>query len=160
VTRAPTAAARRARRRSSLAIAAVATLIAAGCGSSPPPSLIQLRAQATRICSTASRQLGTIAMPPSEAEGAAFLKHGIAVLGPELGQLRTLEAPTEATDVYRAALSALAGELGGLKDAAQALARQEDPVIAFRALQQRLGALERQADDAWQALQVPTCMSR
>jgi len=160
VTRTPTATGRRVLRRSTLAIAIVAALAVAGCGSSPPPSLIQLRAQATRICSTASRQLGTIATPPSEAQGDAFLKHGIAVLGPELGQLHSLEAPTTAADVYRAALSGLSGELSGLKDAAQALARQEDPVIAFRALQQRLSPLERQADDAWQALQIPTCMSR
>jgi hypothetical protein len=132
----------------------------AGCGSTPPPSLIQLRVQATRICATASRQIGRIATPPSEAGGEAFLERGVAVLAPELRRLRRLTAPSEADDVYRAALSALSEQVDALRQATRALERQEDPVVAFKALQQRLGPLETQADGAWQALEVPTCMSR
>jgi hypothetical protein len=145
--------------RAGLALAAAATLAAAGCGSTPPPSLIQLRAQATRICATASRQIGTIGTPPSEAGGEAFLKRGIAVLAPELRRLRSLAPPGEAAAVYTAAIGALSGQLDALRQATHALRQREDPVIAFKTLQHRLAPLENQANGAWQALQIPTCQS-
>lgn len=143
-----------------LAIAAAAAIAAGGCGGAAPPSLIALRTQANRICSDASRQIGRIATPRSEAGGEAFLRRGIVALAPEHRQLRSLAAPSEAADVYRAGVGALSGELGALRETAHALAKQADPVIAFRTLQQRLVPLESQADDAWQALQIPACMSR
>jgi len=143
-----------------LAIAAVAAVAAGGCGGAPPPSLLALRTQATRICLGASRQIGRIATPRSEAGGEAFLRRGIVVLAPERRQLRSLAAPSEAADVYRAGVAALSGELGALREATHALAEQQDPVIAFRTLQQRLTPLESQANDAWQALQIPACTSR
>jgi hypothetical protein len=149
-----------ARPRCRVAVAAAAAFAVTGCGSTPPASLVQLRAQATRICSTASRQIGHIATPPSGAGGEVFLDRGIAVLAPEHQALRALGAPTEAADVYRTALGALGGELSALREATRALDRQENPVIAFKTLQQRLTPLETQADDAWQALQIPSCASR
>src|ERR1019366_5313411 len=66
-----------ARRRAAvrrLAIAAAAAIAAGGCGGAAPPSLIGLRTQANRICSDASRQIGRIATPRSEAGGEAFLR--------------------------------------------------------------------------------------
>jgi hypothetical protein len=146
--------------RPGLALATAAALAAAGCGSTPPPSLIQLRAQATRICRTASRQIGRIATPASEAGGEAFLKRGIAALAPELRRLRRLAAPGEGADVYTAAISALSGQLDALRQATRALRQQEDPVIAFKTLEHRLAPLQNQADGAWEALEIPTCMSR
>jgi hypothetical protein len=143
-----------------LAIVAGAAIAAGGCGGSPPPSLVTLRTQATAICSGASREIGRIATPRSDVAGEAFLRRGIAVLAPERRQLGSLTAPSEAADVYRAGVRALSGELAALRQATRALARQQDPVIAFRTLQQRLAPLESQADDAWQALQVPACTSR
>ena len=138
------------------ALGASAAALAA-CGS-PPPSLVQLRAQGTRICAGAGQLLGGIATPRSEPGAAAFLKHGIGVLHAELRRLRALRAPTEAADVYRAALDSLSNELSALNGSVRALARGDDPVIAFRALQQRLGPLEEQADNAWRALQIPACL--
>jgi hypothetical protein len=146
--------------RCRIVIGAAAALAAAGCGSTATPSLIQLRTQATRICSTASRQIGRIATPPSGAAGEVFLDRGIAVLAPEHQALQRLGAPSEAADVYRTALGALGRELSAMRDATHALDRQENPVIAFKTLQHRLAPLETQADDAWQALQIPTCASR
>jgi hypothetical protein len=112
------------------------------------------------VCTSAGRSLGRIATPQTEAGGAAFLKRGIAVLRPELGRLRTLSPPTDDADVYQSALSAIDGEVRALRGAVRALGRQQDPVIAFKTLQQRLGHLESQADNAWQALQIPACLQR
>jgi hypothetical protein len=144
----------------SLATLAATAIVAAGCGSAPPPPLVQLRAQGARICGGASGRLGRIPTPRTEVGGETFLTRAIAVLGPELRELRKLSAPGDGADVYRAALAATAGELKALKGAVRALDRQQDPVIAFRTLQQRLGPLERQADGAWQALQIPACLQR
>ena len=140
-------------------LAATAALLA-GCGSTPPPSLIQLRAQGTRICASAGHRLGRITPPRSEAGGEAFLNRGLGVLRPELTRLRQLRAPSEGADVYRAALAAVAGEVQALQGTLRALGRQQDPVIAFKTLQQHLGPLEKQADGAWQALQMPACLQR
>ena len=52
----------------------------------------------------------------------------------------------------RTAVGALARELRALRGTIRALGRQQDPVIAFKTLQQHLGPLETQADDAWRAL--------
>jgi hypothetical protein len=141
-------------------MAATAVLVGA-CGSAtPPPSLVQLRAQGARICRAAGGRLRRIPTPRTEVGGETFLTSAIAVLGPELRRLRKLSAPGDSADVYRAALDATADELDALRGAVRALDRQQDPVIAFRTLQQRLGPLEAQADSAWQALQIPTCLQR
>jgi hypothetical protein len=141
-------------------LAALAALAAAltACGSAPAPSLVQLRKQGTSVCTRADRSFGRIATPGGEAAGAAFLRHGIAVLGPELRLLRTLTAPAEADDVYQSAISALASELTALKAAIHALARQQDPVIAFKSLEHRMHPLATQANRAWQALEMPACV--
>lgn len=143
-----------------LAALAATAAVAAGCGSTPPPSLVQLRSQGTRICAVTSRRLGRIPTPDAEAGGKPFLKRAIALLGPELRELRALSPPSDAADVYRTALDASAGELRALNGAVRALDRQQDPVIAFKTLQQHLGPLETQADGAWQALQMPGCLQR
>lgn len=145
------------RLRTPAAVAAAAALLA-GCGSTAPPSLVQLRAQGMRICASTDASLGRIGTPRTAAGGAPFLKHGVSVLGPELRELRTLHAPAAAADVYRAAVQALASELGALRSAVHALQHQQDPVIAFKTLQQHLRPLETQANDAWQALQMPACL--
>jgi hypothetical protein len=143
-----------------LALTIVAALAIAGCGSTDPPSLTQLRAQGSQICSNASRRMERIGTPASEAGGKAFLTRGIGVLGPELGQLRTLAAPGEAAPVYQSVLEAFRAELTALQAAVRGLARQQNPVIVFKALQRRLSPLETQADDAWKTLQMPVCMGQ
>ena len=144
-----------------LATVAAAAVVVGGCGSTPPPSsLVKLRVQGARICAAASGRLGRISTPRSEAGGETFLTRAIAVLGPELRELSRLSAPGDGADVYRAALDATGGELKALGGAVRALDRQQDPVIAFRTLQRRLGPLERRADGAWQALQMPDCLQR
>ncbi len=131
----------------------------AGCGGSATPSVLQLRARATRICSLASLDAERISTPRTESGGQAFLKNGIAVIGPELRRLRALGAPKDVAEVYGAAVADLGAELAAIRRTIHALAQQQDPVIAFKALQQRLAPLESQATDDWQALEVPACVN-
>jgi len=137
----------------------LAALAASACGGTTPPSLIQLRSQANQICSVANREGSRIPTPASEASGRAFLKRGIQVLSPELQQLRALSAPEAASVVYTTAIDAFSRELAAMRTAVRALDRGQDPVIAFKSLQQRLSPLETQADAAWQALGITACVN-
>lgn len=150
---------RRSRSVGLVALAVLAAVAISACGSTPPPSLVQLQSQGNRICEASSGEIRRIHTPTSAAEGEAFLKRGIGVLGPELRQLRKLRAlaPTEASEVYGTAVTAFAAQLAALKGAVRALQRNQDPVLTFQALQQRLKPLESQADGAWEALQMPAC---
>jgi hypothetical protein len=134
-------------------------LIATACGSSPL-SATDLRQRANLICSRADRQISTIATPASQAAGQAFLEQGTAALGPELSGLKPLQPPSDETVVYRSAITALSGELDALRAAVSGLDQGTDPVKTFRALQDKLGPLETQADNAWRALGVQACLSR
>lgn len=142
------------------AAATTAALAAAGCGGSGPPSLAQLRAQGTRVCSSAGKKIDRIRSATTTTGAERFLNRGIAVLRVELRALERLSAPGDASSVYRSALTALSKELTALEHAVAALGHQQDPATTFSALQRRLGPLEKQADDAWQALQMPACMDR
>ena len=129
-----------------------------GCGASSPPSA-QLHDQATRICQPATRRLKRIPTPrPGDYEG--FLRHGLAVLQPQLARLRSLRPQGDERDVFAGALDALSQEITAVKGAAQSLGRHQDPRLVFAALERRLSPLEAQADAAWRALQIPACLSR
>lgn len=134
-------------------------LVAAACGTSPL-SASDLRQRANAICSRADRQIAAIANPASQAAGKAFLEQGVAALDPELPALKALTPPSDESVVYQSALSALSGELDALHAAVSSLNRGGDPVKTFRALQDKLGPLEAQADNAWRALGVQACLSR
>jgi hypothetical protein len=140
--------------------ALVTGLVLAGCGHTSL-SLIQLRSRASTICARADRRLQAIPAPSTGWQARGFLRRGLATLGPELSQLRTLSPPRDVLDVYASAMGALSAEAMALRQAVRALtAPQADPIAELRALQRRLGPLEQQADDAWQALGVPACISR
>lgn len=145
--------------RATAGLTAIAATVAAGCGSSPL-SAADLRQQAGEICTKADRQIGRISTPSSDAAGNSFIKQGIAVLDPELAQLKGLVPPADESSVYRSAIRALSGELDSLHAAATQLDRGADPVKAFKALQARLAPQETDADSAWRALGIPACLSR
>lgn len=145
--------------RGTFTLVALAASLIVGCGSSAL-STSQLRQQAGAICGRANAQIGKIPTPASEATGNTFLKKGVVVLQPALADLRALTPPSDETVVYQAALKALAGELDALKTATRRLDQGEDPVRTFRSLQDRLGPLETDADNAWRALDIPQCLSR
>ena len=142
--------------------AAVASLVAlaiAGCGGSSG-SMKRLRAQAGRVC-TKALDAGALIRPPAvPASTAAFLRHGIAVLGPELAGLQRLRPPSERADEYRAAVDALDRELTILAATVHDLDRGADPLRAIKALQRRLAPAEVREDAAWRTLDVPACVNR
>lgn len=148
-----------ARRRARAGLTALAVLVAAACGSSPLTAA-DLRQRADTICTRADRQIGAIAAPASQAAGTSFLQQGVAALDPELGELKRLTPPSDEAVVFETAITALSGELDGLRSAVSDLHRGADPVKTFRALQTKLGPLETQADNAWRALGVQACLSR
>ena len=82
------------------------------------------------------------------------------MLDPELRGLRQLQPPSDLRQVYSTAVSSFSQKLDALHQAARAVAGGGDAVVAIKALQQRLAPLEAQEDDAWQALEIPACLSR
>lgn len=137
--------------------ALAAALAVGGCGSTPL-STSQLRSKATRVCTVATRRTNAIRSPASPAAAAAFLRRGIAVLRPELAQLRALRPPSDLAQVYGISVQAFSGKLLALDAAVRDLDSGADPAPAFKALQQRLTPLESEENGAWQALQVPACV--
>ena len=135
-------------------------LVLAGCGSKPPLSTTELSNQATRVCTLAGQQTDVIPTPASPAGTASFLRRGIAVMAPELQGLRTLKPTSDVAQVYATSIDSFAKKLGYLKDTMRDLAGGEDPVIAIKTLQQELAPIEAQENGAWQALDVPACLSR
>jgi hypothetical protein len=140
-------------------VAAVAVLAVAGCGTTSPSDK-QLRAQATAICARANRLLGRIGTPSSAAAGEPFLQRGIATLKPELQQLKQLSAPSDSANVWSIAIRTLSAELAALQSTVAKIDGGADPVAAFKSLQQTLAPLETQANNAWQALQIPACQNQ
>ena len=135
------------------------TALLAGCGSKPLSSS-QLGLQATRLCQLARLQTDRIPTPSTPAGSALYLKRGIAVMKPELAQLRALRPPSDVADVYAVSVSSFAKKLSYLKATVHDLAGGEDPVIAMRTLQQDLAPVEKQEDGAWQTLQITACVNR
>jgi hypothetical protein len=142
--------------------AAVASLVAlaiAGCGGSSG-SMKRFRAQAGRVCTKALDAGALIPAPAVPASTAAFLRHGIAVLGPQLAGLRRLRPPGEQADEYRTAVDALDRELTILAATVHDLDRGADPLRAIKTLQRRLAPIEATEDAAWRTLDVPACVNR
>ena len=142
-------------RSAGLALLAVAVLT--GCGS-VSASVIDLRHDAGLICRRTDRAFGPLPALPAQGHTVAFLDSGLVRLKTELTKLRLVGPPHDVADVYRAALAALGQELEVLRTAAQAINRGEDPALAFKALEQQIRPLRSQANDAWQALEIPACL--
>jgi len=139
----------------------LAVVALGGCGGGTNTlSMRALRSQAAYLCSNANRLTQQITTPASPEAGGAFLQHGVSILGPELTALRGLRPPSNVADVYSTAVTAMTQEVSLLKHVSGRLGAGADPAIEIKGLQQRLEPLENQADGAWQALQVPACLSQ
>jgi hypothetical protein len=134
-------------------------LLLAGCGGSTSLSDKQLRARATVLCATAARRAGRIPTPKSADHSVPFLNRGIAALKPELAGLRSLRPSDDLSDVYETSVRAFSQKLEALEKTVRKLHSGEDPVVAWKTLQQRLGPLESAEDAGWRALQVPACLN-
>lgn len=143
-----------------LAAAALTAAILGACGSSGLASPVMLRRRASDICHDA-RPIRPPSDPTNSAQLTAYLSHGINNVEGEITPLERLHAPGgEVGAVYAAALGALKSEVVALRTATASIKHGEDPALAFRALQRRLGPLEKQADQAWGALQISACLER
>ena len=142
-------------RSAGLGLVAVAAVT--GCGS-VSASVIDLRHDAGVICRHTNRAFNPLPALPKQGRTVAFLSAGIARLSAELGKLRRVGPPHDVADVYQAALAAQGQELGALRNAVRAIHRGEDPATAVRELGQQLRPLQSQANNAWQALQISSCL--
>lgn len=142
--------------------AVLAAVIISGCGGgSSLDSPVALRRAATAICKHTAPVKAPPAGEPSSRQLTAFLSNGTANLEGQLGRLQKLHFATgEVGDVYHDALLALSSQLGALRATTAAIKRGQDPALAFKALQAQLSPLEKQADNAWVALQIPACVER
>jgi hypothetical protein len=141
----------------SVGLALLAAAVLTGCGALSA-SVIDLRKDAGRVCRHTNRAFRQLPALPSPGQAAAFLSAGIVRLRTQLARLRRVGAPHAVADIYRAALAAMGQELDALQSAAQAIHRGEDPAAAFKALGQQIAPLQSQADNAWQALDIPACL--
>jgi hypothetical protein len=146
--------------RRGAAFAALAVLGLGGCGGSSSLTADQLRARATVLCNLASVQTDRITTPSAPADTGRFLRQGIALIEPELQQLRKLHAPQDIASVYATGTGGMGQELAALRAARASIERGDNAVTATKALGQKLAPLRIEVDGAWRALQIPACLSR
>ncbi|MFZ0042410.1 MAG: hypothetical protein WAK93_13950 [Solirubrobacteraceae bacterium] len=142
-----------------LAATVAAGLVVSACGSTAL-SASQLRSFATRSCDQARKRTDEIPTPVTPDGGASFLSRGVAALEPEQKTLASLQPPQTLRTDYNAAVSASGQELAALRLTLARLRGGADPVTSIKDLQRRLTPLERRADTAWHALDVPGCAVR
>ncbi|MGH2892567.1 MAG: hypothetical protein ACRDPM_04760 [Solirubrobacteraceae bacterium] len=145
------------RRACAPALVLVLVLAAAGCGGSSSVSARQLRSSATRVCTVAAQRLNSIPTPQVPAQGASFLRRGIAALRPELTALSAMHPSGDLGVHFRKALDATEQELKVLQSSLKGLKAGNDPIVAIKTLESQLAPLEKQASAAWRALGVAGC---
>jgi ABC-type phosphate/phosphonate transport system substrate-binding protein len=151
---------RRRVRAALLAALAATALGATGCGGHSSLSNPTLRADAGRVCSVTRARTGRLKVPTAPSQGEAFLRRGLAALGPELSELRTLSPSTKLSSDYGAAVDDLAAEVAAIRSTVAALRTGADPLDRFPELQRALAPLEARANAAWQGLGIDACVER
>ena len=144
------------RRLAALAVVLAALPVLSGCGSKPSLSLVQLRQQATAICTATARRTGRLTPPASAPAAAGFLDRGATLLAEEARALRKLQAPAGTAPAYARALASLDATIAGLRAEASAL-RRGDPSIEIRRFGPQIPPLETRQTEAFQELGMPAC---
>lgn len=138
-------------------LAAIALLLGlGGCGDGSL-SASQLRAEAGAICARAAAATDRIALPSTPDQGDRFLQQGLAQLRPAAAQLGRLKAPTELRRRYDRAVQLAGQEIRLIARREREIARGEDAVGTFRALEAALDPLTREENAYWRGLRVPAC---
>ena len=122
--------------------------------------MTQLRSDATRICTTTTRQTDRIPTPTSPGGATSFLRRGEAAITTEVKQLGTLRPPANVAAVYASALRASGAELRSFRRTVDQLNRGRDPATAIKSLQRGLAPLEARANTAWHTLGTSACLNR
>lgn len=118
----------------------------------------QLRAQATAICTRASRATDRIAVPASPDRSAPFLTAGLAQLRPAAARLRALKPPKDLRSQYNRAVQLAAQEIALIARQARSIANGDDPADTFRQLAAALQPLTTEENAFWRALEIPSCV--
>lgn len=137
-----------------IALSVLAVIVLAGCGGGL--TVAQVRSRATQACDRAADRSAAIRLPTAPSGGRRFLVQGIGVLAPEIRALRSLGDRGS----IHVAVAAMQAELAALRSSLKGLRAGNDPVVAFKTLQQQLAGLELRANAGWRALRVPACVSR
>ena len=139
------------------ALAAILTiLVLSACGAGTL-SARALRMQASARCTAAVRRSDRIALPRSNAGGAAFLARGIAAFTPELTALRKLAPPRRLANAYRGAVAAARQQLDALIATEHDLRGGDDPVVAIKQLGVELTPINARDRAAWEDMGIPAC---
>ena len=137
-----------------IALSVGVVVVVAGCGAGLTAA--QVRNRATQTCERAAYRSAAIRLPGTPSGGRRFLGQGIAMLAYETRALRSLGDHGS----IHVAVSAMAAELAALRSSLKGLRAGNDPVVAFKTLQQQLAGPELRANTAWRTLRVPACVSR
>lgn len=139
-------------------LAAIALLLAlGGCGDASL-SASQLRTQAAAICTRANAATDRIALPSTPGESDGFLRDGLAQLRPAAARLGALKAPADLRRRYDRAVQLARQEISLIARHERAIARGEDAVGTFRALQAALDPLVSEENAYWRGLGIPACV--
>lgn len=140
-----------------LALVALVAALLAGCGDASL-SASQLRTQAAAICTRAAVATDRIALPSAPDQGDAFLRDGLAQLRPAAARLGKLKAPAELRRRYDRAVQLAGQEIRLIARHEREIARGEDAVGTFRALQAALDPLTTEENAYWRGLEIPACV--
>lgn len=135
-------------------VGALTAAALAGCGSSALSSA-QIRSRATNICTATARRTGKIATPTSPDDAATFLNRGITAIDREVVALSAMHP----TGTAKTAVDGTAAELAALRFTLKGLQAENDPVVAIKTLQARLGPIEQRTNAAWRSLDIPACVT-
>jgi hypothetical protein len=145
-------------RRATLLLAA-ATLTLVGCGDDAFSSA-QLRTRASAICARTAAATDRIAVPNTPAQGARFLREGLAQLRPAAARLDALQPPSQLRDHYERAVQLARREIALIAVYERAIVHGEDAIDMYRRLERRLAPLVREENAYWRGLDVPACIRR
>lgn len=138
-------------------VLALAVLALGGCGDASL-SASQLHSQASAICTRANAATDRIALPSTPDQGDGFLRAGLARLRPAAARLGALKAPSELRRRYDRAVQLARQEIALIARHERALARGEDAVGTFRALEAALDPLTSEENAYWRGLGIPACV--
>jgi hypothetical protein len=143
-------------------LAGIATLgvvaLIAGCGGgSDSLTADEFRTQADAICADFNSRSDALAAPTSPAGIGSFLTQGLAIQNEQLSKLEALNAPSELSGTYDAALALLKKQVGVVTTASTRVTGGEDPAVVITDLTSQVESLRDQARAKAKELGLKVC---